>query len=298
MKCKQCNNDLKETDKFCPKCGEKVNSRKKKGETQVEVVQPQKSSKGTAIASLVLGIISFFFGAILLPLPIIGLILGITNKEKCGERIAGIILNTTSLAYAILVWIFVGFTLTNIVDRLIYGEIQDDEREHYNYNIDDMLNRLDNWDKYSYARYGKLGKLKELNGGWRVLGDTKSYWVFRDGEFWWYKNYTDLNDNYWYGKYNVEIGRAALEKVGVPEYRLNTLFSREYESIDDSNIYVITMTPKVLIANGVNKSEDNIVEGFKWEYVWILVDHGEEGIEAQVLSVDRFETSYYVKTAD
>ena len=33
-------------------------------------------------------------------------------------------------------------------------------------------------------------------------------------------------------------------------------------------------------------------------YVWIIVDHGKEGIEGQVLNVSNSSTSYYVKIKD
>ena len=48
----------------------------------------------------------------------------------------------------------------------------------------------------------------------------------------------------------------------------------------------------------MDKSDTNIPKDFKLNYVWIIVDHGEDGIEAQVMDIDSYDTSYYVKISD
>ena len=98
MFCKNCGNKLSADDKFCRECGTKIEAEKKVKNETILV------SKSNATASLVLGIISLFFGLFMIPLPIVGLILGICQKGKCGEKIAGIILNSISIFLIVLFW--------------------------------------------------------------------------------------------------------------------------------------------------------------------------------------------------
>ena len=60
---------------------------------------------------------------------------------------------------------------------------------------------------------GKLGKKAEIEGGWRVLADTESYWKFEDDKFWWYKSVNDLDDNYWYGSTKIITGLKGVKKT-------------------------------------------------------------------------------------
>lgn len=98
MFCKNCGNKLSADAKFCRECGTKIEAEKKVKNETILV------SKSNATASLVLGIISLFFGLFMIPLPIVGLILGICQKGKCGEKIAGIILNSISIFFIVLFW--------------------------------------------------------------------------------------------------------------------------------------------------------------------------------------------------
>ena len=86
MYCKSCGNKIEDGSNFCSKCGTR-----------------NKVSKGPAIASLVIGILSLFLGVIFLPLPVFGLILGLSQTERCAEKTAGVILNTISLVFSVIV---------------------------------------------------------------------------------------------------------------------------------------------------------------------------------------------------
>ena len=112
MNCKVCGKELKKGAKFCTECGTKVTevvntTEKIEPEVTVTTTTYTPVNKGKAVASLVIGIISFFMGSLFLPLPIIGLALGLSQKEKCGEKTAGIIINAIMLVISIISWIFV-----------------------------------------------------------------------------------------------------------------------------------------------------------------------------------------------
>lgn len=160
------------------------------------------------------------------------------------------------------------------------------------------LESMTNWNRYSSVRTGTLGTNLNINGGWRILSDSETYWTFKNNEFWWYKSVNDLNDNYWYGTTEIVTGKEGLAKVGLNENSIESITSQSGGKVTADNIHAIIMTPTKIISNGEDKSSTNIPEDSKWTYVWILVDHGSEGIEAQVLNVNTYDTSYYVKIND
>ena len=79
------------------------------------------------------------------------------------------------------------------------------------------------------------------------------------------------------------------------ENKIEDIISRSNGRISSYDIYTIICTPTKIIENGVDKSATNITDNAKWIYVWILINHGNEGIEAQVLNLDTGEISSYVK---
>lgn len=172
------------------------------------------------------------------------------------------------------------------------------EKIIYDDELADTLNSLSNWNRYSYLRNGELGKKVNINGGWRFLGDSETYWEFKNNTFYWYKSVNNLNDNYWYGTTKVLTGKAGFREVGLDENKLDDIITRSKGKITANDVYTIVCTPTKIIADGVDKSSTNIPAGTKWNYVWVIVDHGEEGIEGQVFDVKDSSTAYYVKIKD
>lgn len=168
----------------------------------------------------------------------------------------------------------------------------------YDTELYNALNSLSNWNRYSSLRSGKLGENKSINGGWRILSSSETYWKFEDGKFWWYKSVNDLNDNYWYGTTKIYTGKEGLTVAGLDESRLDKITSNTSGKVTANDVYTIVLTPTKIISNGIDKSDTNIPAGTTWTYVWILVDHETEGIEAQVLNIGNYNTSYYVKIED
>lgn len=177
----------------------------------------------------------------------------------------------------------------NLLKNITIDTLYDDELSGY-------LDTMSNWNTYKTARSGELGAKKTLEGGWRILANSEEYWTFKKGEFGYYKSYKDLNDNYYYGTYKVYTGKEGASKVGIEGSKIDNIVAKN-KGIKESDIYTVILTPKKIISGGVDKSDTNLGSE-DWHMVWILVDHGKEGIEGQMLNVKTADTSYYVKIKD
>ena len=176
-----------------------------------------------------------------------------------------------------------------LLKKINIDTLYDDELSGY-------LDTMSNWNTYKTARSGDLGTKKTIEGGWRILANSEEYWTFKNGEFYYYKSLNNLNDNYWYGKYKVYTGKTGAAKVGIEESRIESIVAKN-KGIKESDIYTLILTPKKIISNGEDKSSTNLGTE-DWHLVWILVDHGKEGFEGQMLNVKTADTSYYVKVKD
>ena len=133
MFCTKCGKKIDEDASFCSNCGQpkeenekkRVNHKKQNKEEKSsiepnEMINPQSSMEikqneqtaPTAIASLVIGVISFafcfLFSIIMLPLSIAGFCLGIATKQKSAIKVIGIILNIISAIISIIIFILFG----------------------------------------------------------------------------------------------------------------------------------------------------------------------------------------------
>lgn len=169
--------------------------------------------------------------------------------------------------------------------------------KQYDNDIADLLDSMSAWNKYSNLRQGTLGTKKNINGEWKTLSDSEAYWVFKNGNFWWYKSFNDLNDNYWYGNTRILTGKSGLKEIGLDESRVDYIVANAGGTVTSESIYTIIFTPSKIISDGVDKSSTNI-SGENWHMVWIIVDHGSDGLEAQMLNVKTYETTYLVKLKD
>ena len=151
---------------------------------------------------------------------------------------------------------------------------------------------------YADLRKENISHNKTINGGWRILNDSEVYWVFKNNEFWWYKSVNDLNDNYWYGTTEIITGKDGLKKAGLSEDKIDTIIKQSNGNVTEDDVYTIVCTPKQMISAGQDQSSINIPADVAWTYIWVVVDHGMEGIEAQVLNMQEYENSYYVKIND
>ena len=174
----------------------------------------------------------------------------------------------------------------------------DTDTDNDDSDIANYLDQMSAWNLYKSVRSGSLGVNKTLDGGWRMLSSSsKEYWVFKGNEFWWYKSYKDLNDNYYYGTVEVATGKEGASKVGVETSKIDDTIANSSFKLTENNFYGTVLKPTKIISNGVDKSSTNL-SGGDWYMMWVLVDHGSEGIELQQLNTKTADTSYYVKIKD
>ena len=167
----------------------------------------------------------------------------------------------------------------------------------YDNQMVDYLNKMSNWNIYSDARRGSLGTQKSIEGEWRILSSSEVYWVFKGNEFYWYKSFNDLNDNYWYGTYEKYIGKEGFKKLGLDPNTLDGLIVNG-RKVEESDVYALILTPKKIITDGEDKSDTNIADNSTWNQLWVIVDHGEEGLEGKQVSIDDNSEKFYVKVKD
>lgn len=152
MNCKNCGAEIAANSKFCTKCGVMINDNYE----QINYNENIKKKETLGTISLVLGIISlllaFLLNIFILPLAIIGLVLGIINKVKKGKNITGIILNSISIFIAIIMAIIVIFvfkskTFSEFFSSL-YNELDYKNSSNYVAGRYDCTGVDDNVDEY------------------------------------------------------------------------------------------------------------------------------------------------------
>jgi len=119
MYCNNCGNIIKKEDKFCPNCGVMINQIPSNQQPQNNIDVPKKDRDNLGTISLILGIISLilsiFLNILILPMAIVGLILGIISKSRNGKKIAGIILNAISIIIILILLIIALLWDTNYI---------------------------------------------------------------------------------------------------------------------------------------------------------------------------------------
>ena len=202
------------------------------------------------------------------------------NVEENDEKVIELLKN-------IEIYEQIGIKENTTDDNVIYDD------ELYNY-----LDSMSNWNRYAELRTGDLGKVKDINGLWRILAESEMSWKFENGEFWLYESYKDTDDNYWYGTTEIMTGKEGLLSAGLDPDKLDKMMLQSNGQVTEDDVYIIICTPTKIISDGVDKSDTNIPEGTTLDFIWVLVDHGEEGIEAQIGNITTGQIYYFVKIAD
>lgn len=114
MYCRKCGNAVADDASFCANCGEKIES------SQVNVnndgsnnnfnnydsnngdSKKEKSSNASLIIGIISLVLSFIFTVLILPLAIVGLVLGLSKKAK---NKVGVILNAIAIVVSIIVFV-------------------------------------------------------------------------------------------------------------------------------------------------------------------------------------------------
>ena len=155
---------------------------------------------------------------------------------------------------------------------------------------------MSNWNRFASIREGELGKEKSIEGEWRILDSSETYWILKDKTFTLYESYKDLNDNYISGTYEHHTGKDGLEKVGILPEKVDEIISASNGRVTEEDIYTIILKPNKKIVSGQDTTQELNTE--EWQFIWILIDHGTEGIELQQLNVKNSSANYYVKAKD
>lgn len=193
MRCLKCGYENISNYRFCNNCGSKL----------------EKNKKGLGIASMIIGIItlilSFILSIFILPISITGLILGIVCNTKCGQKVAGIILNSISIITSILMFFVImffsalatlnpiqgNFDCTSVTDSkdylitinfnkdktFLYGPYNDLENNHIKgtYTYKDL--KKTNYSKqYKYYEITLTPDVKEsISNNEKIYADDKNY---------------------------------------------------------------------------------------------------------------------------
>ena len=138
MFCIKCGAKIEEGNKFCMSCGNSVEAQKTKveninsGNVSTNRTSSKEDNSNKGLASLIIGIVTLFIP--ILPLSILGLVLGIKESHKDGKRIAGIILNTISLIISVFIAIIIGLAIYFVVEDSRYDyDYYDEYDDYYDY---------------------------------------------------------------------------------------------------------------------------------------------------------------------
>jgi hypothetical protein len=175
-------------------------------------------------------------------------------------------------------------------------EIEEQTGGINNPSIGEYLDKLSSWNRSTEMRNGlTLSKERTLTGGWVLLADNPTYWKFEGNKFYWYQSPDVLDNNYWEGTFTFKTGKEGLESVGLEGSKMDIITNNSAGTVTEADVYSLVLTPEKIISGGEDKTSTNLTPGTTWKFVWILVDHGDEGIEAQVLNVMNSDATYYVK---
>lgn len=93
------------------------------------------------------------------------------------------------------------------------------------------------------------------------LTDKEELFLFLDNnDFYWFKSYNNLNEDYYIGTYNYKNGDGALEELGYTKEEFKEEFG---ENIDITEVYSFNIFPTIS-----NNSSENIYPSDNW---WFLI---------------------------
>lgn len=243
MYCEQCGKKISKDSKFCPECGVKIESaeREKQVSTKKEAEKPvtvdktnnQNNKSGLSIASLVLGIISIALGLFLnifiIPIAVVGLVLGIVYKEKTKQMCTGIILNLIGLIVSILTFVLIIIFAISIVD--LFEDIDDPDNYHINDNYDTITdyNDIDTYDSGNSRKYYNTKRIGSADYGY--LSVNNNWHRFHD---------VDGNNTLQYSYANVWI--ISMYAVDSKTLDSNTYANNVKTKMESENATMITST--------------------------------------------------------
>ena len=218
MQCKKCDNKIEKGEEFCKSCepiteqmaikhNDLVSSESNLGNTSKKI--------GIVCLSLVL-----IFQILIIPVAIVGLVLGLKAKKETGLKNKGILFNTISLVVAIPIFIIYFNFLFNPINPIVgtwncksYGN----SKESSNYVVTLKLNRNNTfvWNKYgdeknNYIKgkfeYKYVNKENNSNGYFYYSITLNSEEFVEDGK---------LQTNKYKSQYEMGVGTALSKTRGM-----------------------------------------------------------------------------------
>lgn len=198
MYCPKCGEKNEEGVKYCSKCGASL--------TQETEIKNNNNKEGLATGSLVIGIISLILSLtcifiipifIVIPLALIGLILGIVNKAKKGKKFAGIVLNIIAIVLSIFI-----FIMTIIIIGIVADSASKNiDKEKLKKSLNQFYNELDRNTSDNYVK-GKYN-CKSFDGTGANGDYIVRFELNEDKTFLWGK-YNETDKNYVKGTYTFK----------------------------------------------------------------------------------------------
>ena len=197
MYCPKCGEQNEANVKFCHKCGASL--------TQTNEIS-ESNKEGLATGSLVIGIISLILSFtcifvvpifIVIPLALVGLILGIVNKVKKGKKFAGIVLNIIAIVLSVFIFIISILVISVIADNAAKNIDKDKLKK----SINQLYNELDRSTSDNYVK-GKYN-CKSFDGS-GANGDYIVRFELNDDMTFLWGKYNETDKNYVKGTYTFE----------------------------------------------------------------------------------------------
>ena len=116
----------------------------------------------------------------------------------------------------------------------------------------------------------KKGTSLSLNTKW-ITADDSMFYFDKEGNFYWYDDYTDKKDNYYDGTYTYKQGKDALKEMGYDEKEFLKVFG---EKISEDRVYSLELTPVTAFIEGRDQSETFLPKGTKWWFILIIKSEG------------------------
>jgi len=174
-----------------------------------------------------------------------------------------------------------------------------DEDDSYDIDLSKIVS-ISAWEAYSDQRKGKLGKNKTIEGTWKGIGlftSDQMYFKMKNGKFWQSETEDGLNDNdaKFYGTTKILKVSDVAKVQGMDDIE-DLINNSEYKNIPENDRYLI-----ICKIDGNNFDDDEVDKDKllnETKYIYLLIDHGDEGIEARTLNLNSFHERSFVKVAD
>ena len=217
MYCKNCGNKLNVGDKYCNGCGNDIKENNNVNRTFKETSSPN--------ISLIFGIIAcclFFVPFISIPLAIVAIITGITNRKN--QKSTGTVLGIISITLTIGMYILI-FSFFKLIIKDMKPLIENSFEELIKEEIEISVNTF-------------------------IASDNSIIEFSNNGNYYWY---TNKENNYNKGNYTLYKNLEAYN------YAKSNLNNFNYYNYDIDDFYLIIMNPTEIMVDGIIVNDTNTV---------------------------------------